>query len=164
MRLFASAAFSALALMLGACSPASAPAGDEPAASERGLMIGSLVILDGVVFIPAEGRDVTAGFGTFAANDRAVTIVEAEAPFAQAVELHTHAMDEEGRMAMRKVENFTVPANGVHELRRGGDHLMFFGIDRSQLVEGELVPVMVRAEFEDGTNEVVLLNLKVSQL
>jgi copper(I)-binding protein len=174
MRFIASAALAALALTFGACSPAPdpapapapapAPVGDAPATSEDALMSGALTLLDGVVFIPAEGRDVTAGFGTLAANERAVTLVAAEAAFAEAVELHTHSVDAQGRMAMRKVDSFTVPAGGVHELRRGGDHMMFFGIDRSQLVEGGRVAVRVHARFEDGTQDVIVLNLSVRGL
>jgi|GEM_PF-3825020 len=167
------------ALLLAACAPAAeAPAGDisvEPAAAplsddhagmhgddmgaqadapvDRGVITGSLALLEGNILVPPAGRDVTAGFGTFAAGPRSVTIIAAEAPFAQAVELHTHEMSDDGKMAMRKVESFAVPANGDHSLVRGGDHMMFFGVDPDSLAPGSAVTVMVRAQFEDGTTE-----------
>jgi len=162
MRILAAAGLTAFALTLAACSPAEAPAGT--AAEETIVLSGPLTILDGVVYIPAGDRDVTAGFGTLAAGDRAVSVVGAEADFAGAVEMHTHTTDESGRMAMRQVERFDIPANGAHELRRGGDHMMFFGIDRDALVAGETVDVTLRGEFEDGTSEDIVLTLTVSEL
>ncbi|MFN3608276.1 MAG: copper chaperone PCu(A)C [Hyphomonas sp.] len=167
------------ALSLAACAPAAdAPAVDTataPAAEmavddhagmhggdvgpdaaemvDRGVITGSLALLEGSLLVPPSGRDVTAGFGTFAAGPRAVTIVGAEAPFAQAVELHTHSMSDDGKMAMRQVEAFTVPANGDHALVRGGDHMMFFGVTPDSLTPGSAVAVTVRVQFEDGTSE-----------
>lgn len=169
------------AILLAACSPAaeapaSAPAaepaaeaiqddhagmhGDDMAAPaeatvDRGVIAGSLALLEGNVLLPPAGRDVTAGFGTFAAGARAVTIVGAKAPFAEAVELHTHEMSDDGKMAMRKVDSFAVPANGDHSLTRGGDHMMFFGVQPDSLTPGAAVTVSVDIQFEDGTTETV---------
>lgn len=178
--LFATASLAAV--ILAACTPAAdAPAGDaetaitaeaESAAPvdeadaqvDRGEMAGSLSLLEGTVFVPPEGRDVTAGFGTFVAGARGVSIIGAEAPFAQAVELHTHEMSEDGRMAMRKVDAFAVPANGDRVLKRGGDHMMFFGVQPDSLTPGEAVSVTVRIQLEDGTEEAVNVPLTVDTL
>ena len=165
MRILAAAGLTALALTLAACSQAEAPAASGAAQeADAGILSGSISILDGVVYIPPGDRDVTAAFGTLAAGERAVSVVGAEADFAEAVEMHTHAMGEDGRMAMRQVESFDIPANGAHELRRGGDHLMLFGVDRASLVAGETVEVTFRGEFEDGTTEDIVLTLTVSEL
>lgn len=163
MRLLAAAGFAAFALSLSGCSP-SEPAADSAETAALAVITGPLTILDGVVYIPAGDRDVTAGFGTLAAGDRAISVLHGEASFASAVELHTHSMDESGRMAMRQVESFDIPANGAHELRRGGDHMMFFGIDREALLEGESVEVTLHGRYEDGTEESVVVTLTVSEL
>lgn len=188
MRVFLIPAAGVAALLLAACAPAAeAPAGDvsaEPAAEalsedhaglhggemgaeadamvDRGVIAGSLALLEGSVLVPPAGRDVTAGFGIFAAGERAVTIIGADAPFAQAVELHTHEMSDDGKMAMRKVEAFAVPANGDHALVRGGDHMMFFGVQPDSLAPGSAVSVTVRIQFEDGTTEAVELPFTVA--
>lgn len=176
------------ALSLAACAPAAdAPAVDTAAAPaaemavddhagmhgddvgpdaaemvDRGVITGSLALLEGSLLVPPAGRDVTAGFGTFAAGPRAVTIVGAEAPFAQAVELHTHSMSDDGKMAMRQVEAFTVPANGDHALVRGGDHMMFFGVTPDSLTPGSAVAVTIRVQFEDGTSEEIQVPFTVA--
>lgn len=183
MSLFAGAGLAAL--LVSACAPASeepsieAPAeptaemamddhagmhGDDDAAAEtvdRGVITAPLALLEGSILVPPAGRDVTAGFGTFAAGERAVTIVGAEAPFAQAVELHTHEMAD-GKMSMRKVDSFAVPANGDHALARGGDHMMFFGVQPESLAPGASVTVTMRIQYEDGTTEDVVVPLKVA--
>lgn len=47
---------------------------------------------------------------------------------AERVELHTHKMGADGSMQMLHVpEGFAIPAGGAHELKRGGDHVMFMG-------------------------------------
>ena len=49
---------------------------------------------------------------------------------ASRAELHTHLEDENGVVKMRPVEDgFAVPAGGTHRLDRGGDHVMFMGLD-----------------------------------
>ncbi len=181
MRMSLISAAGVAALFLAACAPAAeAPAPDATAAPaaeaihddhagmhgdnigaeadapvDRGVITGTLALLEGSILVPPAGRDVTAGFGTFAAGARAVTIVGAEASFAQAVELHTHEMSDDGKMAMRKVEAFPVPANGDRALNRGGDHMMFFGVQPDSLTPGAAVTVTVRVQLEDGTTEVV---------
>jgi copper(I)-binding protein len=129
---------------------------------DRGAIEGTLALLEGTILVPPAGRDVTAGFGTFAAGERAVAIIGAEAPFAQAVELHTHEMSDDGKMAMRKVDTFAVPANGDRALVRGGDHMMFFGIQADSLVPGSTLTVTVRAQLEDGTTEDISVPMTVA--
>ena len=189
MRVSLITAASLSALMLAACAPANeepasdaavAPVeaeavvddhagmhGDDMASEadapvDRGIIAGTLALVEGSVLVPPAGRDVTAGFGTFAAGARPVTIIGAEAPFAQAVEMHTHEMSADGKMAMRKVDSFAVPANGDHSLTRGGDHLMFFGVQPDSLTPGAPVTVTVRVQFEDGTTEDVELPMTVA--
>lgn len=187
MRLSLIPATALAAILLSACAPAAeAPAGDShvhdetvdhdhdhpqddeeaPAAADetvdRGVLAGSLALLEGSILVPPAGRDVTAGFGTFAAGERAVTITAVQAPFAEAVEMHTHETSADGKMAMRKVESFAVPANGDHSLVRGGDHLMFFGVQPGGLESGATVTATATIQFEDGTTEDVPVTLTVA--
>jgi len=66
-------------------------------------------------------------------------LLGAEAPIAKAVELHTHVKDGDV-FKMRKVEAIVVPAHGTAELKPGGDHVMFFGLNEP-LKEGAKVPL-----------------------
>lgn len=67
------------------------------------------------------------------------TLVAAEAAISKTVELHTHIKDGDV-MRMRQVESIAVPAGGSAELKPGGDHIMFIGLNQP-LKEGEVVPV-----------------------
>jgi len=75
-------------------------------------------------------------------------LIEAQSDVAQRVELHTHKEDANGVMRMIEVEEgFVIPANGEHELARGGDHVMFLGLNRA-LNHGDMVNLTLI--FEDG--------------
>lgn len=46
------------------------------------------------------------------------------------VELHTHTEDANGVMRMREIDGgIAIPAGGMHALKRGGDHVMFMGLE-----------------------------------
>lgn len=77
--------------------------------------------------LPIGDRDISAGFVTIRGADRPLTLVAVETTVAEVAELHTHAMVD-GKMAMRKVDSFALPAGGTLELKPGGDHLMLFGV------------------------------------
>jgi len=73
-------------------------------------------------------------------------LVSASSDVAQRVELHTHKEDANGVMQMLKVEEgFPIPAGGMHALARGGDHVMFMGLNR-QLAQGDIVTVTLSFE------------------
>ncbi|MFW2588028.1 copper chaperone PCu(A)C [Sagittula sp. SSi028] len=80
---------------------------------------------------------------TGAEEDR---LLSAESDVAARVELHTHKDLGDGVMKMMHVEEgFVIPAGGMHALKRGGDHVMFMGLNRS-LTEGESVSVTLTFE------------------
>ena len=62
-------------------------------------------------------------------------IVSLRTDIAEAVELHTHEM-ENGMMKMRQVESIEVPAGGEALLKPHGLHVMLFGL-KQPLVDGE---------------------------
>ncbi|GAA1928611.1 copper chaperone PCu(A)C [Streptomyces sodiiphilus] len=73
-------------------------------------------------------------------GDEDDTLLSADSDIAGKVELH-ETVDN----AMRQVESFPVPAGGELELKRGGNHLMFFDLDPKP-TEGDTVTIEL--EFE----------------
>lgn len=77
------------------------------------------------------------------ADDR---LISASSDISKRVELHTHIEDENGVMKMTELEDgMTIPAGGMHHLKRGGDHVMFMGLNES-LVQGEDITVTLTFE------------------
>ena len=73
-------------------------------------------------------------------------LVSAASDVSARVELHTHIEDANGVMQMREVENgFEIPSGGSHTLERGGDHVMFMGLNQS-LNHGDTVEVILTFE------------------
>ena len=72
------------------------------------------------------------------ADDR---LIEARSPMGKLVQLHTHIQNAEGVMKMTHVEEgFVVPAGETLVLQRGGNHVMFMGLDKGFEV-GDTVPL-----------------------
>ena len=68
-------------------------------------------------------------------------LIDAKSDIAKKVELHTHKDDGNGNMSMVHVEEgFVIPAGGKHMLMRGGDHVMFMGLNKG-LEHGDIVGV-----------------------
>ena len=83
------------------------------------------------------------------ADDR---LVAARSDVAQRVELHTHIEDDNGVMRMVEVEDgFAIPAGGSHALARGGDHVMFLGLNQSLEHGDEIEVVLVFEEAGEMT-------------
>lgn len=82
-------------------------------------------------------------------------LISASSEVAKRVELHTHEEDANGVMKMMEVEEgFAIPAGGMHALKRGGDHIMFMGLN-APLVQGEEIPVTLTFE-QAGEIEVMI--------
>lgn len=63
-------------------------------------------------------------------GDEGDRLIAASSDIAKVVELHTHIETEGGVMQMRRVEDgFAVAAGEAHILARGGDHVMFMGLN-----------------------------------
>ncbi len=76
-------------------------------------------------------------------------------------ELHTHIEDAQGVMRMVEVEEgFLIPADGEHILQRGGDHVMFMGLNRT-LAQGDVVEVTF--VFVDGTESSVAVTVDLER-
>lgn len=82
-------------------------------------------------------------------------VISAQSDAAQRVELHTHIEDDAGVMRMIEVtEGFLIPANGEHVLARGGDHLMFLGLNQSFNHGDE---IRVTLSFEEGDDMEIII-------
>jgi len=87
-------------------------------------------------------------------------IIGARSDVAQRVELHTHLEDADGVMRMVEVEEgFTVPAEGMHALARGGDHVMFLGLNQT-LSHGDEVSVTLVLENGDDLEVIIPVDLE----
>ncbi len=77
------------------------------------------------------------------ADDR---LISARSDVAKKIELHTHIDAGNGVMQMRQVKGgFEIPAQGMHMLARGGDHIMFMGLTR-EVVDGDSITVTLTFE------------------
>lgn len=112
------------------------------------LALGGAAFADGIMVKDPYARSSTATSKTGAAfmvimnhtgeDDR---LVDARSDIAKRVELHTHKESGDGVMKMVHVEEgFAVPAGAMHALKRGGDHVMFMGLN-APLKQGDIVPV-----------------------
>ena len=80
-------------------------------------------------------------------------ITGARSDIAQRVELHTHIEDDQGVMRMVEVEEgFPLPVEGEVVMARGGDHVMFLGLNQP-LEQGDEVEVTFL--FADGAEATV---------
>lgn len=73
-------------------------------------------------------------------------LVGVSSEVAEKVELHTHKEDENGVMRMIHVEEgLALPAQGEIVMARGGNHVMFLGLNR-ELAQGDVVTVTLQFE------------------
>lgn len=73
-------------------------------------------------------------------------LIGAATPAAKKAELHTHVEEPGGMMRMIAIEGgIPLPAGEMHELARGGDHVMLMGLTRP-LADGEIITVTLSFE------------------
>lgn len=86
-------------------------------------------------------------------------LIGASSDVAKLVELHTHIHGDDGVMKMRRDEDgFEVPAMGMHALQRGGDHVMFMGLN-GPMVQGESFDVTLTFEHAGDITVTVPVDL-----
>lgn len=91
--------------------------------------VADLTIRDAHIRESIPGAPNTAAFLKIQnSSDRQIDLIAAESDIAQRVELHTHINDE-GVMRMRQVDAIAVPALGEVQLKPGGLHVMFLGLE-----------------------------------
>ncbi|MBI3446368.1 MAG: copper chaperone PCu(A)C [Magnetospirillum sp.] len=94
-----------------------------------------------------------AAFMTIVNHGGADRLISAEADISKSVELHTHVKDGDV-YRMRKVDALAVAEHGSAELKPGGDHIMFIGLN-APVKEGTKVPLTLK--FEKAGSIVVQL-------
>lgn len=73
-------------------------------------------------------------------------LIAASSDVAGRVELHTHIEDANGIMTMTEIEGgIPIAAGEMHALKRGGDHMMFMGLNRP-LEQGSEITVTLTFE------------------
>jgi periplasmic copper chaperone A len=112
------------------------------------LTLSGAAFADGIMVKDPYARSATATSKTGAAfmvimnhSDQDDRLINATSDIAKRVELHTHQESGDGVMKMVHVEEgFEIPAGAMHALKRGGDHVMFMGLN-APLKQGDTVPV-----------------------
>ncbi|MEM7440644.1 MAG: copper chaperone PCu(A)C [Pseudomonadota bacterium] len=87
------------------------------------------------------------------AGDAADKLVEVRADFPQ-VMIHLSTVDDQGVARMEHVMALDIPAGETVELKPGGYHVMFMGLNGDPLEEGETIPATLVFE-KAGEIEVV---------
>ena len=85
-----------------------------------------------------------------------ISLISAKSGVAEAVELHTHTMDQ-GVKKMRQVSEIKIAGNGMTHLKPGGYHIMLIGL-KQNLFEGQ--KISVKLYFSNGEMSVVELPVK----
>jgi len=76
---------------------------------------------------------------------------------AERTELHTHTEDAQGVMRMVEVvEGFALPADGEVVLERGGNHVMFLGLNQTLTQDDVIDVTFVFADGAESTVEVTV--------
>lgn len=116
------------------------------------------------VYARSNGAEGGSGAVFFMVHNNTGTddvLIGARTEVAAKAELHTHAEDENGVMQMRRIEGgIPLPAGDMHELARGGDHVMLMGLTRP-LADGDSFPlVLVFEQAGEITVEAVVDNAR----
>lgn len=104
----------------------------------------------------------TAGAFMSLQSVKAVRVVGASSPVAGTVELHKMEMAGQ-TMKMQAVDAISLPAGEKVELARSGYHFMFMGL-KSQLKEGDTVPVTLTLEDAAKKRDTVTVNVPVKPI
>jgi len=98
-----------------------------------------LTIVDG--WAKAADDGMSAAFGMVQnPTSSPIQIIGAASPYATAVQLHEVVMQDGSMVMQQKAAGFTVPANGMLQLKPGGNHLMFMGITKP-ITPGMMIPI-----------------------
>jgi len=89
-------------------------------------------------------------------------LLSASSPVAGVVELHESTMDKDV-MKMRAVPGIDIPAGKGAELKPGGYHVMMMNL-KSQMKEGDAVPITLVVEGKDGKRQTIEVKAQVKAL
>lgn len=129
------------------------------------LFAGDIMVDDAFARVSRPDAPAGAAFMTIhnmgATDDR---LIDVKSSAAQMVQLHTHEETADGVMKMMHVkEGFEVKAGMMHELARGGDHVMFMGIN-GPINEGDEIPVTLVFENAGEIDLMITVDNKRGQM
>lgn len=100
----------------------------------------------------APGQTISGAFMTLVNNsETAYALTSVSFSDASTVEIHETSMNE-GMMRMRKLNQVTIPANGIAELKPGSFHIMLIGLEKD-MVAGETETLTLT--FSDDSQKTV---------
>ena len=103
------------------------------------------------------GKNITSGFVSIN-SDSQVSLIEISSPIFDKIEIHSMKIektrDGDEVMRMRKLEKILLQPNVTLQLKKGGDHIMFYGLKRD-LIPNEQISLKFR--FHDQENKTILL-------
>lgn len=91
-----------------------------------------------------------------------VKFISASSPLTPSVEVHEMAIQGDV-MRMRQVQSVDLPAGQAVELKPGGHHIMLMNL-KSQVKEGDVVPLTLVFERQDGSHETLDVKAPVRAL
>jgi copper(I)-binding protein len=101
---------------------------------------------------------MTAGFMKINNNsDKSIKIIKVTSNLSKFTEMHTHKLKKDGTAVMSQLDFISIDANSYHILKKGGDHIMFIGLQK-KLKEGEIHNLTLY--LDDGTTTTVSLEVK----
>jgi len=100
----------------------------------------------------APGQTISGAFMTLVNNSEiAYALTSVSFSDASTVEIHETSMND-GMMRMRKLNQVTIPANGIAELKPGSFHIMLIGLEKD-MVAGETETLTLT--FSDDSQKTV---------
>lgn len=117
------------------------------------LALAEIIITDPYARASRPGAPTGAAFMEIVnSSDTADRLIAATSDVAKKVELHTHIENDEGVMKMVEIEGgIEIPAGGTHTMRRGGDHVMFMGLNETLEQDGEVIVTLTFEQAGDVT-------------
>lgn len=118
-----------------------------------------ITISDAYLRVSGAMANSAAAFMTIENHGAEDRLIDARSDLAQKVELHTHLQDANGVMKMIHVaEGFPIASGESHVLQRGGEHVMFLGLN-SVPAQGDTISLTLTFETAgDVTVEVPVDN------
>ncbi|MEH6694211.1 MAG: copper chaperone PCu(A)C [Hyphomonas sp.] len=119
----------------------------------------ALEVSDAYIVMPAGGQGIASGgmVVTVRGGDEMLTAATTDA--ADSVEIHTMSMDD-GVMRMRQVESLPVTEKAPLVLKRGGNHLMFFGFDKT-LAVGDSADIVLTFSNGQGKEQMLVTKAEI---
>lgn len=107
----------------------------------------AIMVVDPYIRTARPGAPTGAAFmGLMNHSSEDDRLIAVSSEVADRVELHTHLQDANGVMRMVEVEDgIAIAAGETHMLQRGGDHVMFMGLNRD-LAQGDVISVTLTFE------------------